>query len=215
MPKVTQDFAMLEKLLMPDLSNSHAEFIGRGGMSFRFDEVKIDLSNLARATDRSVENVLKKSGAYIRRAMKTVLRKKRRKYKKKLTPIRKWRKDGTMSSHYVQFLKEYYTFVGAGHPRPPKQFAGTLRNLVEFSVDTSNHSLVVGPRIFSQKNTKANIAPPRLLDQGGLAQVRVQVRRGEYKYLTRRFRKFEFVSPAWEKSRAGVSAIMEQHLKIQ
>ena len=159
---------------------------------------------------------LYKSGAYIRRAMKTVLNKKRpRRYTKSTE-----HKPAGSRRHTARYKKE----ILSGTARAPYKKWGTLRDNVFFAVDKKNGYVVIGPtympHLRAYQTTRSAKTIPDLLNTGGPATVlhyqnhyvgqtgknlpSVKATRRKKRYKNVNFKPHPFVRMTWKKSKRVV-----------
>lgn len=189
--------------------------------SFKFNgdviSFKYELTDVARQTEKAVNDMLYKSGNYLKKTMQTVLSKVAPRYPKRYIK-RKFRRDGTVSSHYQKFLKDKHKFDGKGRPRPPYKRTGKLQRLVRFKVDREENAVYVGPEVFPvQKYVKSRKPGPRLLDEGGSASIRVQTAIGRYKFVGTKFRDYPYVMKTYRKASrsGGLDKIIDEHFELR
>jgi len=80
---------------------------------------------------------------------------------------RKFTKLGKLTASYKRAMDRRKSMAN----RPPMSKRGTLRDLTFYVVNLNEGSVVCGPALFSKTTTKSNKAVPRLLDEGGTANV--------------------------------------------
>ena len=80
---------------------------------------------------------------------------------------KKFTKTGRLTAAYKRAMDRRMSMAS----RPPMSKRGTLRDLTFYVVNYQMGNVVCGPALFDKTTTKSNKAVPRLLDEGGTANV--------------------------------------------
>ncbi len=81
---------------------------------------------------------------------------------------RKYTKTGKLTASYKRAMNRRMSQVA----RPPMSKRGTLRDLTFYYVNLNEGNVICGPALFDKSTTRSNKAVPRLLDEGGTANIR-------------------------------------------
>ena len=138
-----------------------------------FNPLSIDMSfqiptqKFADRFIRAENRFLFKSGAYVRRTMRSTLNRKPPQQYTKSTR-KKWKKNRKMTARYKREVLE-------GAVRAPYRRVGTLRQFTNFAVNKFKAYVVIGPEhmphLSAYKTTRSKKTIPQLLNEGGPAEV--------------------------------------------